>query len=56
MVLTEDGKSERLKCILEANGFVKDEYMLQSFDGVSNITMTATIADFFLKQAATRTS
>lgn len=50
VVLTEDSKSERLRNILEANGFVKDEYMLQSFDGVSNIAMTATIADFFLKQ------
>jgi predicted ATPase len=50
VVLTEDSKSERLRSILEANGFVNDEYMLQSFDGVSNIAMTATIADFFLKQ------
>ena len=50
VVLTEDSKSERLRSILETNGFVKDEYMLQSFDGVSNIAMTGTIADFFLKQ------
>lgn len=50
VVLTEDSKSERLRRILEANGFVKDEYMIQSFDGVSNIPMTATIAEFFLKQ------
>lgn len=51
VVLTEDSKSERLRTILEANGFIKDEYMLQSFDGVSNIAMTTTVADFFLKQA-----
>jgi energy-coupling factor transporter ATP-binding protein EcfA2 len=50
VVLTEDSKRERLKTILEANGFVKDQYVLQSFDGVSNIAMSATIADFFLKQ------
>jgi hypothetical protein len=50
VVLTEDSKSDRLRKLLEANGFVKDEYMLQSFDGVSNIAMTATVADFFLKQ------
>lgn len=50
VVLTEDSKSERLKRILEANGFAKDEYMLQSFDGVSNIAMATTVADFFLKQ------
>ncbi|OAF19861.1 ATP-dependent nuclease [Bradyrhizobium neotropicale] len=51
VVLTEDSKSERLRILLERSGFVKDEYMLQSFDGVSNIAMTATVAEFFLKQA-----
>ena len=50
VVLTEDSKSDRLRTILQANGFVQDEYMLQSFDGVSNIAMSATVADFFLKQ------
>ena len=50
VVLTEDSKRDRLRTILEANGFVRDEYMLQSFDGVSNIAMSGTIADFFLKQ------
>ena len=50
VVLTEDSKSDRLKTILEANGFVQGEYMLQSFDGVSNIAMSVTIAEFFLKQ------
>ncbi len=50
VVLTEDSKSERLRTVLDNNGFPKDEYMLQSYDGVSNVTMAATIADFFLKQ------
>ena len=50
VVLTEDSKSDRLKQLLEANGFKAGEYMLQSYDGVSNIAMAATIADFFLKQ------
>lgn len=50
VVLTEDSKSERLRRLLEVNGFVKDEYMLQSYDGVSNISMASTVADFFLKQ------
>ena len=50
VVLTEDSKRDRLQTILEANGFVRDEYMLQSFDGASNIAMSGTIADFFLKQ------
>lgn len=50
VVLTEDSKRDRLRTILEANGFVRDEYMLQSFDGGSNIAMSGTIADFFLKQ------
>jgi ABC-type cobalamin transport system ATPase subunit len=47
VVLTEDSKRDRLRAILETNGFVQDEYMLQSFDGVSNIAMSVTIADFF---------
>ena len=50
VVLTEDSKRDRLRTILEANGFVQNEYMLQPFDGVSNIAMSVTIADFFLKQ------
>jgi energy-coupling factor transporter ATP-binding protein EcfA2 len=50
VVLTEDSKKDRLRTILEANGFRPDEYMLQPFDGVSNITMSVAVADFFLKQ------
>jgi hypothetical protein len=50
VVLTEDTKSDRLRILLEANGFVRDEYMIQPFHGASNIMMSAVIADFFLKQ------
>jgi hypothetical protein len=50
IVLTEDSKMDRLRTILEANGFKPDEYMIQPYDGVSNITMSAVVADFFLKQ------
>lgn len=50
VVLTEDSKNDRLRTILQANGFVQDEYMLHSYDGVSNIGMSATVADFFMKQ------
>jgi hypothetical protein len=35
---------------LEINGFPKDHYMIQPFNGVSNIMMCAAVADFFLKQ------
>jgi predicted ATPase len=50
IVLTEDGKDQKLQFLLEANGFIPGEYMLQSYKGVTNIAMAATIADFFLKQ------
>jgi len=50
IVLTEDTKTDRLRTILNTNGFVDAEYMIQPFDGVSNIRMSAAIADFFLKQ------
>ena len=50
IVLTEDTKTDRLRTILNTNGFVEAEYMIQPFDGVSNIRMSAAIADFFLKQ------
>jgi hypothetical protein len=39
IVLTEDSKMDRLRTILEANGFKPDEYMIQPYDGVSNITL-----------------
>jgi energy-coupling factor transporter ATP-binding protein EcfA2 len=38
VVLTEDSKRDRLRTILEANGFVRDEYMLQSFFAVLRST------------------
>jgi hypothetical protein len=50
IVLTEDSKMDRLRTILEANGFKPDEYMIQPYNGVSNITMSAVVANFFLKQ------
>jgi energy-coupling factor transporter ATP-binding protein EcfA2 len=50
IVLTEDGKDQKLQFLLQANGFIPGEYMLQSYKGVTNIAMAATIADFFLKQ------
>jgi hypothetical protein len=50
VVLTEDTKADRLRRLLEANGFPKDQYMIQPFNGVSNIMMCAAVADFFLKQ------
>jgi AAA domain, putative AbiEii toxin, Type IV TA system len=51
IVLTEDTKADRLGRLLEINGFPKDQYMIQPFNGVSNIIMCAAVADFFLKQA-----
>jgi energy-coupling factor transporter ATP-binding protein EcfA2 len=50
VVLTEDTKAERLRRLLEINGFPKDQYLIQPFNGVSNIMMCAAVADFFLKQ------
>jgi hypothetical protein len=50
VVLTEDTKADRLRRLLEFNGFPKDQYMVQPFNGVSNIMMCAAVADFFLKQ------
>jgi hypothetical protein len=50
VVLTEDTKAERLRRLLEINGFPEDQYMIQPFNGVSNIMMCAAVADFFLKQ------
>ena len=50
VVLTEDTKTDRLRRLLEANGFVPDQYIIQPFNGVSNIKMAAAVADFFLKQ------
>ncbi len=50
VVLTEDSKADRLIRLLEINGFPKDRYMIQPFNGVSNIMMCAAVADFFLKQ------
>ena len=50
VVLTEDTKFNRLQHLLEVNGFPKDQYMIQPFNGVSNIMMCAAVADFFLKQ------
>jgi predicted ATPase len=50
VVLTEDTKADKLRTILEANGFVPDQYIVQPFNGVSNIKMAAVVADFFLKQ------
>jgi energy-coupling factor transporter ATP-binding protein EcfA2 len=50
VVLTEDTRADRLRRLLEVNGFPKDQYMIQPFNGVSNIMMCAAVADFFLKQ------
>lgn len=50
VVLTEDTKADRLRRLLEVNGFPKDEYMIQPFHGVSNISMCLPVAEFFLKQ------
>jgi predicted ATPase len=50
VVLTEDTKTDRLRTILDANGFVPDEYTIQPFHGISNMMMSAAVADFFLKQ------
>jgi energy-coupling factor transporter ATP-binding protein EcfA2 len=50
IVLTEDTKVDRLRRLLEINGFPKDRYMVQPFNGVANIMMCAAVADFFLKQ------
>lgn len=50
VVLTEDEKSEKLKLILEANGFKPGEYMLQAYNGVTNIAMAVPVAEFFLRQ------
>lgn len=52
VVLTEDTKSDRLRTLLEVNGFIPDQFMLQAFNGVSNIMMCAAVADFFLKQGS----
>jgi energy-coupling factor transporter ATP-binding protein EcfA2 len=50
VVLTEDTKIDRLRRLLEVNGFPKDRYMIQPFNGASHIMMCAAVADFFLKQ------
>ena len=50
VVLTEDTKVNRLQHLLEVNGFPDDQYMIQSYHGVSNIMTCAALADFFLKQ------
>jgi hypothetical protein len=50
VVLTEDTKPDRLRRLLEVNGFPKDQYIVQPFHGVSNIMMCSAVADFFLKQ------
>ena len=49
VVLTEDTKSNKLKFLLEANGFVSGEYFIQPLHGVDNISAAYAVADFFTK-------
>lgn len=52
VVLTEDSKTDRLRFLLSANGFIDDEYVIQSYSGVSNMLAAATISNFFVKQGS----
>lgn len=49
VVLTEDTKSNKLKFLLEANGFVPNQYFIQPLHGVDNISSAYAVADFFTK-------
>lgn len=49
IVLTEDTKSNKLKMILESNGFIAGEYYIQPLHGVENIAFAYPIADYFSK-------
>lgn len=50
IVLTEDTKVPRLRTLLKANGLSDEDYLIQPFNGVTNIGMAAPVADFFTKQ------
>ncbi len=52
VVLTEDTKSQKLKNLLEANGFVPGEYFMQALHGVDNIQSAYPVAEFFSKLGA----
>ena len=49
VVLTEDTRSQKLKKLLEANGFIDGEYFVQSLHGVDNVKSAFPVADFFTK-------
>jgi len=52
VVLTEDTKNQKLRTLLEYNGFMAGEYFIQSFHGVENIQSAYPVADFFTKLGA----
>lgn len=49
IVLTEDTKSNKLRFLLELNGFRQGEYYIQPLHGVENISSAYPVADYFSK-------
>ena len=56
VVLTEDTKYNKLKLLLEANGFVQDKYFIQPLHGVDNVSAAMRLPTFSPNSVLTPTS